>query len=46
MNQVGKRFKCAECGSEVLVTKGGEGQLRCCDAAMEILSPKQSASAD
>lgn len=46
MNQVGKRFKCESCGSEVLVTKGGEGALNCCGAPMEPLKPKQTASAD
>jgi len=46
MNQVGKRFKCATCGSEVLVTKGGEGELACCKAEMELVTPKKTASAD
>jgi desulfoferrodoxin-like iron-binding protein len=46
MNQVGKRFRCATCTSEVLVTKSGEGELHCCGAPMEQLQPKQTASAD
>lgn len=46
MNQVGKRFRCETCGSEVLVTKGGDGELRCCENAMEQVKPKQTASAD
>jgi len=46
MNQVGKRFRCGMCGGEILVTKSGEGPLRCCDAAMEIIEPKKTASAD
>ena len=46
MNQVGKRFKCATCGSEVLVTKAGEGELHCCSGPMELVKPKQTASAD
>jgi desulfoferrodoxin-like iron-binding protein len=46
MNQVGKRFKCTSCGSEVLVTKGGEGELVCCGVPMELMQPKQTASAD
>ena len=24
-NQVGKRYQCAKCGTEMIVTKGGEG---------------------
>ena len=46
MNQVGKRFKCESCASEVLVTKAGDGELQCCGAAMEMVKPKQTASAD
>lgn len=46
MNQVGKRFRCETCGSEVLVTKGGEGELRCCETVMEPVKPKKTASAD
>lgn len=46
MTQVGKRFKCSSCGAEVLVTKGGTGDLQCCDAPMELLQPKKTASAD
>jgi desulfoferrodoxin-like iron-binding protein len=46
MNQVGKRYKCAECGSEVLVTKPGDGTLQCCGEAMDLMVPKKTASAD
>ena len=46
MNQVGKRFKCETCGSEVLVTKAGDGELHCCGTTMELVKPKQTASAD
>ena len=46
MNQVGKRYKCADCGTEILVTKSGDGSLRCCRADMELLVPKKTASAD
>jgi desulfoferrodoxin-like iron-binding protein len=35
-NEVGKRYVCANCGSEFIVTKGGEGQLVCCSQPMEI----------
>jgi len=34
-NQVGKRYVCAKCGTEFIVTRGGDGTLKCCDQAME-----------
>ena len=34
-NQVGKRYQCSKCGTEMIVTKGGEGQLICCSQPME-----------
>jgi desulfoferrodoxin-like iron-binding protein len=35
-NQAGKRLRCPVCGGEVIVIKGGEGTLRCCDRPMEV----------
>jgi desulfoferrodoxin-like iron-binding protein len=35
-NQVGKRYQCAKCGTEMIVTKGGEGDLSCCGQPMTI----------
>lgn len=35
-NQVGKRYICATCGSEFLVTKGGGGALTCCNQPMAL----------
>ena len=38
-NQVGKRYKCAKCGAEVIVTRGGNGtvtMLRPADGTKEI----------
>ncbi len=46
MSQIGKRYVCTECGTEVLVTKAGAGQLECCGVAMEQVRPKTTASAD
>jgi desulfoferrodoxin-like iron-binding protein len=37
-NIVGKRYFCKHCGSEFIVTKGGDGTLLCCG---EPMSPKQ-----
>lgn len=34
-NQLGKRYVCAKCGSEVIVTKAGSGVLKCCGQQMQ-----------
>lgn len=34
-NQVGKRYQCTKCNSEMIVTKAGEGQLSCCGQPMQ-----------
>jgi transcription elongation factor Elf1 len=39
VNQLGKRFQCPACGTEVLCTKAGEGAIQCCGKAME---PKEA----
>ena len=46
MNQLGKRFKCQVCGSEVLCTKAGEGSINCCDQEMEAQEPRPLPSSD
>lgn len=33
--QTGKRYVCAKCGSEVIVTKSGAGALNCCGEEMQ-----------
>jgi len=33
-NVVGKRYYCQVCGSEFIVTKGGNGTLHCCGQPM------------
>lgn len=35
-NQVGKRYQCEKCGSEFLVTKGGGGEITCCNQPMKL----------
>jgi len=35
-NEVRKRYVCASCNSEMLVTRGGEGTLTCCGQPMQI----------
>ena len=34
-NQLGKVYICNNCKSQVIVTKGGSGQLKCCGVPME-----------
>lgn len=34
-NQTGKRYTCAKCGAEYIVTRGGDGTLTCHDQPME-----------
>lgn len=33
----GKRYRCEKCGAEFIVTRGGEGALRCGDNELEQL---------
>lgn len=35
-NEVGKRYVCTKCGAEFIVTRGGDGELKCCKQPMEI----------
>ncbi len=34
--QTGERVRCSECGSEFIVTKGGDGAIACCQTPMEL----------
>ena len=34
-NQVGKRYQCEQCNTQMIVTKGGTGELQCCNATMK-----------
>ncbi len=33
-SQLGKMYLCGSCGVQVIVTKGGDGALKCCGAEM------------
>lgn len=46
MSQLGKRYKCGVCGTEVLCTKGGEGKVTCCDEEMKTQEPRPIPSSD
>ncbi|MDY6856918.1 MAG: desulfoferrodoxin [Thermodesulfobacteriota bacterium] len=35
-NELGKRYVCKKCGSELIVTRRGDGKLYCCGEAMEL----------
>ena len=35
-NEMGKRYSCAKCGAEVIVTKRGGGTIHHCDQPMEL----------
>jgi len=35
-NEAGKKYRCAKCGTEFMVTKAGAGKLVCCGQPMEI----------
>ncbi len=45
-NQLGKRYRCEECGTTVLCTKAGEGSIQCHDTAMEVQEPRKLPSSD
>ena len=45
-NQLGKRYVCEKCGSSVLCTKSGEGEIDCCEATMQIQEPRKLPSSD
>jgi len=35
MAQLGKMYLCGSCGAQVIVTKGGDGSIKCCGAGMQ-----------
>jgi hypothetical protein len=45
-NQLGKRYLCEKCGTEVLCNKPGNGAIECCDAEMKIKEAKALPSSD
>jgi len=34
-SQIGKIYLCGGCGAQVIVTKGGNGTLKCCGSEMQ-----------
>jgi hypothetical protein len=45
-NEVRKRYVCSSCNAEMLVTRGGEGTLTCCNAPMQIRGATPTPKAD
>ena len=45
-NQLGKRYRCSKCGTEVLCTKVGEGTVSCDDQEMKVQEPRPIPSSD
>ncbi len=38
--QLGKRYVCATCGTEILCTRTGTGEIVCDGAPMTVMAPK------
>jgi hypothetical protein len=45
-NQLGKRYKCSVCGTEVLCTKGSTSSIECDGKPMDVQEPKPVPSSD
>lgn len=45
-NQLGKRYLCEKCGTEVLCNKPGIGAIECCEVEMKIKEAKALPSSD
>jgi desulfoferrodoxin-like iron-binding protein len=35
-NQLGKMYVCEKCGSQFIVTKAGDGAIKCCGQEMQL----------
>ncbi|MBI2934921.1 MAG: desulforedoxin [Chloroflexi bacterium] len=45
-NQLGKRYRCEVCGTEILITKAGEGKVTCDGKDMAVQEPRPIPSSD
>lgn len=45
-NQLGKRYQCETCGTQVLCTKAGGGAILCCEQEMQVMAPRKLPSSD
>lgn len=46
MASLGKRYRCAKCGTEILCTKAGVGVATCCGEQMKEQQPRPLPSSD
>jgi hypothetical protein len=46
MVQLGKRYRCEACGTEILCTKAADGDPKCCEKEMELQQPNKEKSSD
>jgi hypothetical protein len=44
--QLGKRYECEDCGTQVLATKASDAELKCCDKEMGLQGQRRVPSAD
>jgi hypothetical protein len=44
--QLGKRYRCQTCGTEILCLKSGESAVTCCGQEMEVQEPRAIPSSD
>lgn len=45
-SQLGKRYRCEVCGTEILCVKAGEGVMTCCGKDMTVQEPRTIPSSD
>ncbi len=45
-SELGKRYRCESCNTEVLCTKQGEGEIYCCGKKMVEQQPRPLPSSD
>ncbi|MDP2744596.1 MAG: desulfoferrodoxin [Dehalococcoidia bacterium] len=45
-NELGRRYRCEVCNTEVLCTKSGSGVIICCDKEMGPVQPRPVPSSD
>ena len=45
-SQLGKRYRCEVCGTEILCVKAGDGETTCCGKEMEVQEPRTIPSSD
>ena len=46
MNETGTKLSCETCNAQLVVTKGGSGEVMCCGSPMQVVSGKRPEGAD